>query len=371
MPDGGAGGDALTVLHIDTERGWRGGQRQVLWLADMLQTAGHRNIIAARRGEPLAEHAASRGLNVVTAAPRSELALAVAWKLRRLIRREGVQVVHAHTGHAVALAALATRRTHAAMVVTRRVVFPLKGDRFTRWKYGRADAMIAISRAVADTLERCGIEPRRITVVPSGVDLGRRVVPASAEVLRSFGIRTGPLVVMVAALTAEKDPVTFVRAMAAARAEAPGVQALLVGNGPLRHAVEAEITRLGLGDTVHMAGLRPDADSLLAAADVVALTSVEEGLGTVLIDAAHFGKPAVATRVGGIAEIVEHGVTGLLAPPRDADAIGGAIAALLADDARRARLAAGAQRRAVEFSLTRTADRTVAVYRQAIASRRT
>jgi glycosyltransferase involved in cell wall biosynthesis len=275
-------------------------------------------VIVARPGEPLAERAGAAGLAVLLVAPRSELDPLAAARVRRAIRESGAEIVHAHTGHAVALAALATVGTRARMVVTRRVDFALRRNWGTRLKFSRAAAVIAISRAVADVLVRGGMDPARIEVVPSGIDLRRTFAPAAPDTLAALGVPAGaPLVVQVAQLVGHKDPCTFVRAFGAVRRAVPAAHALLVGDGPLRAAVAHEIARHGLGGAVHLTGYRRDADALLAAADVATLSSEEEGLGTVLLDALSMGKPTVATRAGGIPEIIEDGVSGLLAPIRD------------------------------------------------------
>src|SRR5581483_9635815 len=133
---------SLRVLHIDTERGWRGGERQALWLARELARRGHHSVVAARPDEPLAERAARDGLTVVECAPRSELDLAAARRLRRALLERSVDLVHAHTAHAVATAALATLGTRVPFVVSRRVDFPLRRNVGTRWKYGRAAMII-------------------------------------------------------------------------------------------------------------------------------------------------------------------------------------------------------------------------------------
>jgi glycosyltransferase involved in cell wall biosynthesis len=251
--------------------------------------------------------------------------------------------------------------------VSRRVDFRLRNNAGTRWKYGRASMLIAISRAVAGVLEASGIPGERIRVVPDGVDMDRVVAPAAREVLASLGVQhSGPLVVQVAQLVGHKDPLNFVRAMARARELVPAIEAVLVGDGPLRAAVEAEVRLRGLTGVVHVAGYRSDADSLLAAADVAALSSSEEGMGSVLLDALAFGLPVAATRAGGIPEVITDGVSGLLAPPRDPRALGDAIARLVTDPALRARLRANARGRALEFSVERMTDRTIEVYEEVL-----
>jgi glycosyltransferase involved in cell wall biosynthesis len=361
---------ALSVIHVDTERGWRGGERQAFWLAERLARQGHRSVLAVRPGEPLAERATAAGIPTFALAPVAELDVLAALRLRREIVRESADIVHAHTGHAVALAAMATLGTRARMVLTRRVSFPLKRNPASLWKYSRADAMIAVCPATADALVKSGIESARSTVAYSGVDLTRVMPSASTETLASLGVTAGaPLVVMVAALVGHKDPVTFVRAMDVARRTVPGIQALMVGEGELRGDVEREIASLDLGETVHLAGYRTDADSLMSVADVVALSSSDDGIGGVVIDAMSFGKPVASTAAGGIPEAVVDDETGLLVPIGDAEALGAAIARLVTDRELAQRMGANGIRRAPLFSIDNTVDRTLEVYERVLAAR--
>jgi glycosyltransferase involved in cell wall biosynthesis len=359
----------LRVLHVDTERGWRGGERQTLWLARELARRGHESIVAARRGEPLTDRAAGAGLSVIDCSPLSEIDVRAAWRLRRVLRERRIDVVHAHTAHAVSVAALATLGTTIPLVVSRRVDFPLRANAGTKWKYGRASVIIAISHAVARVLTSSGIAPDRVVVVPDGVDVDRIVTPATREILASLGIPAGaPLVVQVAQLVGHKDPLNFVRAMARVRELVPNANGLLVGDGPLRGEVEQEIRALGLNSVVRLAGYRTDADSLLASADVACLSSREEGMGSVLLDALAFGIPIAATRAGGIPEVVVDGECGLLADVENPTAFGDAIGRILLDRDLRERLRSGATRRAGEFSVERMTNRTIAVYDRVLAS---
>jgi glycosyltransferase involved in cell wall biosynthesis len=173
---------------------------------------------------------------------------------------------------------------------------------------------------------------------------------------------------MIAALVHHKDPFTFVSAMNDVVVAVPAAHAIIVGEGPLRPALEQRISELGLGQKVHMAGFREDADSILAAADAVALSSREEGLGTVLIDALWMGKPVAATRAGGIPEVIQNGSSGLLVPVENATELGRAISRLLTDEVLRSRLSLGGRARATKFSVERTAAETLRVYDRVMAA---
>jgi hypothetical protein len=186
----------MRILHIDTERGWRGGERQALWLAEELQRRGHESIVAARPREPLATRAGDVGLQVVPCAPGFEADLRSALRLRRQIIDLRVDIVHAHTGHAVGLGALATLATRVPLVVSRRVDFRLRRNVGTRLKYSRATAIIAISRAVAKVLVTSGADADKIVVVPDGTDVHRTIAPAVPAVLAALGVRPGAVLVV-------------------------------------------------------------------------------------------------------------------------------------------------------------------------------
>jgi glycosyltransferase involved in cell wall biosynthesis len=221
---------------------------------------------------------------------------------------------------------------------------------------------------VARVVAAGGIPKEKIVVVPDGTDVHRIIAPTPTSALASLGLAPNQrLVVQVAQLVGHKDPLNFVHAVAAARELVPDLQALLVGDGPLRSHVEQAIRDLALSASVHLAGYRPDADALLAAADVAVLSSREEGMGSVLLDASLLGKPIAATRAGGIPEIIEHDVNGLLAPVADSRALGANIARLVTDRSLANRLGAAARARVRDFSVERMTDRTLAVYERAMA----
>lgn len=355
----------LRVVHVDTERSWGGGQRQVHALATLMRQRGHETWVVTRPDSLLAGALARDGVPVVPVRPAFEWDPVAAGRLRALVRRVRPDVLHAHAAHALAMAALAAAGTRIPLLAARRVALPLRRNPLSRWKHARATRFIAVSERVRRALGASGIALERVSVVTSGVDLRARRTPASAATLRSLGLGQGrALVVMVSALVPpHKDPRTFLEAIAAARRAGHDVQALLVGGGPLLEPARRTCHELGLDGTVRLPGFRLDAVELLAAADVAVLSSRDEGLGTTLLDAMAAGVPVVATAAGGVTEIVRDGVDGLLVPVGDGAALGAGIGRVLGDAVLRRRLVAAGRERVCDFSVERMVEGTLAVYR--------
>jgi glycosyltransferase involved in cell wall biosynthesis len=362
----------LRSVHVDTERTWGGGQRQVAWLAAGLVRRGHAACVMARPDSRFAAELRGSGAEVVPLAPVAEWDLLAAARIRAAARRFGAHLVVAHAAHAAALAAFATVGTDLRLVVTRRVAHAIRRSALSRWKHRRADLIVAVSLRVRDALLADGVDAGRIRVVRSGVDLDRPSLPAAAPTLRALGLDPGrPIAVMVSSLVPpHKDPETFLRAIAAARRVRPDLQGLVVGGGPLLGAAVRARAALGLESAVVFAGHRDDAERLLAAASVAMLSSRDEGLGTTLLDAMLWGVPVAATAAGGVREVVRDGVDGLLSPPGDGEALGAHVAAILDDGALRDRLVASGRERVRDFSVDRMVEGTIDAYRHALYSAR-
>jgi glycosyltransferase involved in cell wall biosynthesis len=210
--------------------------------------------------------------------------------------------------------------------------------------------------------------------VPSGIDLAPYDSPPSGadrETLRaSLGVGRDEVVALqAAALAPHKSQTDLLKAASLARDRAPRLRVWIAGEGALRAALEAEHAALGLGTTVRFLGFREDVARLLAAADFFVVSSYLEGMGTATLDAMASGLAVVATRTGGIPEIVQEGETGILVPARDPKALADAMVRVSADPALRGRLGAAGKTRARLFSADRTAEGTRRVYEEALASR--
>jgi len=283
--------------------------------------------------------------------------------LAGLVRRARPQVIQAHDPHALSCAVLATRLgPRPPLVATRRVDFALR-RRWSRWKYGRAARVVAVSEAVRGVLLQDGLPEPILRLVYEGVP-DRAPAAGGQDALRALGVPAGaPVVGNVAALAEHKDQATLLRAARLVIERRPEARVVIVGEGPLRAPLEALHRELGLGAACVFAGFRTDVEALLGAFDVFCLSSHMEGLGTSLLDAMAFGRPVVATAAGGIPEAVDDGVTGRLVPVRDAAALAGALVKTLADPARaRAMGEAGRRRFEERFTADRMVDETLSAY---------
>jgi L-malate glycosyltransferase len=354
-------------LHIDTARTWRGGQNQVLLTVNGLREIGHRAALVAHPDGELRRRAAE-GLELIPLAPRAEMDLSAAWRLARLLKRLRPEVVHAHDAHGVAMASLALSLGGAALspvlVASRRVDFHLRQNSFSRWKHRQVDCFICASEAIRQMLVADGVPAERTLTVHEGIDIDHVRTAPPVNVHEAFWLpHNAPVVGNIAALVPHKGQRHLIEAARLVVQRMPDVRFLILGEGELREMLERQVREYRLEKHVFLPGFRTDVLGCLKSFDLFAMSSVTEGLGTALLDAMACGKAIVATRTGGIPEVVDDGVTGKLVAPRDHGAMAQAILELLEDHAGRARMGdAGRARVEARFTVERMVAGTAAVY---------
>lgn len=296
-------------------------------------------------------------------------------RLRRLLAEGDYAIVHTHSPVPAAAARLlvpaGTRLVHTEHNVWGRYRWPTYAANAAT--YGRNDATIAVSDAVADSI----VPPRWAPGTPPpvetllhGVDLDAiaRGPDARAAARAQLGLAADtPVVGTVANFTPKKDHAGLLAAIERVRRDVPDVQLLLIGTGPLEAELRQQVATRGLDDTVVFLGPRDDVPTLLPALDVFVLGSRFEGLPISLLEAMAAEVACVATRVGGIPEAIVDGRHGRLVDPGDPPALAAALTELLTDaDQRAALAAAGHARVRADFSIDRAIERTQALYDQVL-----
>jgi glycosyltransferase involved in cell wall biosynthesis len=322
----------MNILQLNFERGWRGGERQTLLSMREFRAAGHTVSLLARAGGELAMQARQEGFTVYEFA---SVAGVIGFLIRAARRYD---ILHAQTANMMTWLALCKRWLGGARVVfTRRTAFgvPTRKERRTTWKWRRADALVAISEAAAEEPRRLGLPVR---IIPSAVEakpVDQAHVTAFAQEFNLSGKR---VLATAAALTAEKDPCTLLRAVHGLRQRRDDFVFLHLGAGGDAEApARALLQELGLEQHYLFAGFQPGIEDLYRLMDVFVLSSRHEALGTSVLDAFLYSVPVVATETGGLKESLADG-RGLLCPVGDHEALAQAMDKVLTDRGLRAAL---------------------------------
>ncbi len=348
-----------TVVHVASGREWRGGQRQVLLLARELQRAGFTNqVVVTGAATQLGFRLKHEGIRVREAPWAMGIDPRVLPAILKEIRAGGA-ILHAHDAHAVTLAGTVAAATRTPLIATRRVDFRLRAVGF----WGRAARIIAISSAVADIICEDGIDSARVVVVHSGIDI------EAARQAEPLGLRArlgipddSTIACTVGALVPHKDHVTMLHAARRLAPEHPSLHWVLAGDGELRPVLDWLTSELGLTGRVHFLGQVSDPLRVIADSDVYVMSSREEGLGTSVLDAMARGIPVASTSAGGLPEMLANGA-GVLVPPRNPEALAGAVRRILCDGDLRARIVEQASRAVERFGADRMAAEVRSVYR--------
>jgi glycosyltransferase involved in cell wall biosynthesis len=269
-------------------------------------------------------------------------------RLRDVVRRWRPDVIQAHGGEPLFYATLAG----VSPIVYRKI-----GGAHPRFSRGpfralysqmlrRADRIVAVADAMRlEVIERFGVPPARVTTIPHAVD-PRRIAPTRTrvETRAHLGLSaSSPVVMSLGALTWEKDPLTALSATAPTLGARSDAVHLFVGDGPVRERLVQEIGARGLEGRVRLLGVREDVGDLLAASDVLVLSSRIEGLPGCIVEAGMLGVPTAAFAVAGVPEVVSDGETGLLAEPGDVTDLAEKLRALIDDDTLRVTLGGAAR----------------------------
>jgi glycosyltransferase involved in cell wall biosynthesis len=360
-------GRRLKVLQLTDRVGSHGGAEHLtMQIAERLDPTRFESMVCAtrfsaseREKETVEEAAADlrgAGVRFLGLNRRTRAHFWAWWPLMKLLRSEQVDVVHAHKFGSNIWGVVFGRLCGVPVVVTHEHGWSFEGRAKTivdRELIARgSNAFIAVSREDRRRMvELQGIDPERAIFVANGIKA--LPPPSGRDVRAELGIAAdAPVVTTVGFLRQPKAMDVLIESAARIAPRFPGLRVLIVGEGADRPVYEALIDRLGMQDTVKLLGLRSDVPDLLAASDVAVLSTNSEGSPLSVMEYMDAGLPVVATRVGGIPDLIDDGVEGLLVEPQDSEGLGNAIARVLDDPDEGRRMGErGRERRRREFDI--------------------
>ncbi len=292
--------------------------------------------------------------------------------LMRLVRKQGIDVVHVHSQEAGMLVRILARFAGTKIIIYTPQCTNIRNERWF-WLYRLiekyfsflTDAIISVNETDRLRIIEWGIPKSKVVTIKNGIDLTLFMDSIDVEDMKGqLGLNEKqPVVMQVGRLNDQKDPLTFVKGASLVAQEYPEVQFALVGDGPLKDEVEAYIQDLGLKDQMHCLGWRENAYKLVPIADIISLTSRWEGLPYVLLEAMAWSRPVVATAVNGCPEVVQDGINGYLVPVNDPDSWAKSVIKLLGNPERSVEMGRHGNELLIEgFSLTKMVEQTERLY---------
>jgi len=321
-------------MHIEMGRQLDGGARQVAYLLNGLEKHPGEHSLVCASGAEIAGAISNREVKVSRIKAKETRGFALVKSLRKIIRYEKPDLLHIHSRPGDFMAVLAAKREKKPMVYSLRSdKRPSLFDRF--FKFPQFGKIIAQSQAINRGLQHAHVPDGRLACIPGAVDT-ERFKPdkeGRATFLAQFGLRgDGPVLVMAAQLASNKGHGVLFGALPAILAKRPATRVLIFGQGPLKDSLTKEVKRRGLDKYIRFVGYRPDLENILPYADLFIHPALSEGMGVVLMEAAACGVPIIASRVGGIPEIVRDRFNGYLVKSGDYPSLARHINDLLDDE---------------------------------------
>lgn len=356
------------LLHVSTAKTWRGGEQQIAYLYHELDALGVPQRIVCAKDSSLEAYCQENDIDHQSVVKKNSFDLSFAKQLKKIAAEFNADLMHVHDSHGHTFTFVAGRLfcNRLPYVVSRRVDFSIANSFLSKLKYNdkHLKNIICVSDAIRKIIQPSIKNPEVLSTVHDGIDLTRYESTQPGVKLRE-AYKVSPehrVIGVVAALVDHKDIFTFINMANELNKRGVAASFFIVGEGKLRPQLEARVNALGLSGNVIFTGFVDHVLAVIKQFDVFMLTSKLEGLGTSILDAMACGVPVVATSAGGIPEMVEHGVSGLLAPVGDASRLVDNVMQVLNDQALAQSLVAGGKQRVRQFDKSIMAEKTLAIY---------
>jgi glycosyltransferase involved in cell wall biosynthesis len=364
--------ESPSIFHIDTEKGWGGGQNQVFLLITELLHRGYRNFLATPQdGElwnslsPIAESNPEK-LIFIPVRQRNQIDFSGIFRIQRCLRKQQAGIIHLHSWRGNLLGALASRLSGFPLVTTRRINYPLGSFSTFFVNRSKKACLVAISESVKQSLVTSGVT-KDVEIIRDGVNMKSFIKENFGRLEKRPGQKREILIGHIGSFNRIKGQKYLVEIISHLVSEKVPVRLLFAGEGKELPAVKKLAEMKGLLDHVTFLGKVDPIVDFFYSLDIVAVTSTVEGLGVSTIEAMAAGLPVVSFRTGGLPEVILDGVTGLLVPPGDLRAFSEALLRLIHDQDLRLRLGQEGRKRGEDyFSHMIMVDSYVKLYRRAL-----
>ena len=353
------------VLHIDSEKGWRGGQQQAWYLYAALLEKGIKTGFICKSGTEFCKRLKKASLPHYPLPLKNELDIFSAFKIAGYAKKNNFNILHCHSSHALSAGLLAAKFNSELKVIgVRRVDFNINGNFLSRKKYTSKNLkkIVCISEAIKNVLIKNGISEDKINVIHSGIDLDRMKNGNGDKIKAEFGLNDEFIAGSVISLVGHKDPQNLVKAASIVCRKHENIKFLIAGDGYLKNETEKMINDLGIAGKVILLGYREDVPDLMNAFDIFLMPSKMEGLGTSVLDAMSLGIPVVSTNAGGITEAVKDDVNGIVVEKQDPEAFAKAIDTMISRKDLRKKYSENALKVVKKFDINRTVSKNIELY---------
>lgn len=360
----------MRVIHLSAEKTWRGGEQQIAYLLEELNRFKVEQLVVCKAGSAFETYCVTNNVPYKSLAFSNQFDLSSSIKLKKIAVEFKADIIHLHSSHAHAIAVWAYYLGNKTnLVLSRKVDFPISKNVLSKLKYNcpAIKKIICVSNAIKVMMQKDIHDKNKCITIYDGIDISKFETKKS-KLRNEFSIPSNIKIIgSTAAIADHKDYPTFLEAIKQINSSI-NAHYFIIGDGPLRNEIEELVIANNLQHKVTFTGFRTDINELLPELDVFVLSSKTEGLGSSILDAYACKVPVVCTNAGGIPEIVENEVTGLMSRVGDADALAANIIRIVENEELKCKLMENAFERVKSFDKKIMAEQTHSVYRDIISS---